>query len=98
MLILSAIRHFVTITLFIVSTPPGSSTEHMFSYGDKMKTATAKVAAWYNANIEMKCARFQEKYSKVCITRTAVNENVYVRTPALSTCKLQVQQLFLLPG
>ena len=37
------IRHFVRITLFIVSRPPRSSTEHVFSYGDKMKTATAKV-------------------------------------------------------
>ena len=35
---------FVRTTLFIVSTPPGSSTEHVFRYGDKMKTATAKVA------------------------------------------------------
>ena len=43
MLILSAICHFVRITLFVVSTPPGSSTEHVFSYSDKMKTATAKV-------------------------------------------------------
>ena len=45
MLILSAIQHFVRITLFIVSMPPpGSSTEHLFSYDeDKVKTATAKV-------------------------------------------------------
>ena len=53
MLMLSAIRHFVRITLFIASTPPGNSTEHVFRYkcslyGDKMKTATAKVR-WYNA-------------------------------------------------
>ena len=78
MLILSAIRHFVTITLFIVSmppSPPGSSTEHMFSYGDKMKTATAIVGGIMQ-NIERKCECFQEKYSKVCITRAAVNENV----------------------
>ena len=70
MLILSAIRHFV-----IASTPPGSSTEHMFSYGDKMKTGTAKVGG-ITQNTERKRARFQEKYSKVCITRAAVNENV----------------------
>ena len=43
MSMLSAIRHFVRIALFIANMPPGSSTEHMFSYGDKMKTATAKV-------------------------------------------------------
>ena len=72
MLILSAVRHFVRIAL---STPPGSSTKHVFSYGDKMKTATAKVDGIMQ-NIERKCARFQEKYSKVCITRAAVNENV----------------------
>ena len=76
MLILSAIRHFVRITLFIVSTPtpppPRSSTEHVFSYSNKMKTATAKVAG-ITQNIERKCARPQEKYSKVCITRAAVN-------------------------
>ena len=71
MLILSAIRHFVRITLFIASTPPGSSTKHVFSYGDKMKTATAKVDGIMQ-NIERKRARFQEKYSKVCITRAAV--------------------------
>ena len=75
MLILSAICHFVRITLFKVSTPPGSSTECMFSYGDKMKTATAKVAG-ITQNIERKRARFQKKYSQVCITRAAVNENV----------------------
>ena len=40
---LPAICHFVRITLFIASTPPESLTEHVFSYGDKMKTATAKV-------------------------------------------------------
>ena len=55
--------------------PPGSSTEHVFSYRDKMKTATAKVGG-ITQNIERKRARFQEKYSKVCITRVAVNENV----------------------
>ena len=43
MLMLSAIRRFVRVTLFIASTPPGSSTERVFSYGDKIKTATAKV-------------------------------------------------------
>ena len=75
MLILSAKCHFVTITLFIVSTPPGSSTEHVFSYGDKMKTATAKVGG-ITQNIERKRERFQEKYSKACITRAALNENV----------------------
>ena len=55
--------------------PPRSSTEHVFSYGDKMKTATAKVGGVMQ-NIERKRARFQEKYSKVCITRAAVNDNV----------------------
>ena len=75
MLMLSAIRHFVRITLFIVSSPPGSSTEHVFSYGDRMKTATAKVAG-KTQNIERKRAHFQEEYSKVCITRAAVNENI----------------------
>ena len=30
MLMLSAIRHFVRITLFIETTPPGTSTEHVF--------------------------------------------------------------------
>ena len=64
MLILSAISHFVRITLFIASTPPGSSTEHVFSYGNKMKTATAKVAGIMQ-NIERKRAHFQEKYLKV---------------------------------
>ena len=53
MLIFSAICHFVRIILFIVSTPPGSSTEHVFSYGDKMKTVTAKVAG-ITQNIERK--------------------------------------------
>ena len=43
MVMLSAVRHFVRITLFIASTPPGSSTEHVFCYGDKMKTVTAKL-------------------------------------------------------
>ena len=47
----------------------------MFSYGDKMKTATAKVGGIMQ-NIERKRECFQEKYSKVCITRAAVNENV----------------------
>ena len=77
MLMLSAIRHFVRITLFIVRTPPppGSSTEHVFSYSDRMKTATAKVAGIMQ-NIKRKHARFQEKYSKVRIMRAAVNENV----------------------
>ena len=75
MLILSAIRHFVRITLFIVSMPPRSSTEHVFSYGDKMKTATAKVAG-ITQSIDRKHAHFQEKYSKVSITRAAVDENV----------------------
>ena len=42
MLTLSAICHFVRITLVIASSPL-PSTEHVFSYGDKMKTATAKV-------------------------------------------------------
>ena len=69
------ISHVVRITLFIASTPPRSSTEHVFSYSDKMKTATAKVGG-ITLNIVRKCARFQEKYSKVCITRAAVNENV----------------------
>ena len=63
MLILSAICHFVRITLFLASTPPGSSTEHVFSYSDKMKTATAKIGG-ITQNIERKHARFQEKYSK----------------------------------
>ena len=39
MLMLSARRHFVRITLFIASTPPGSSTECVFSYRDKMTAA-----------------------------------------------------------
>ena len=43
--------------------------------GDKMNTGTAK-GAGITQNIERKRARFQEKYSKVCITRAAVNENV----------------------
>ena len=47
----------------------------MFSYGDKMKTATAKVGG-ITQNVERKHARFQEKYSKGGITRAAVNENV----------------------
>ena len=65
---------FVRITLFIVyNTPPGNSTEHVFSYSDKMKTATGKVGGIMQ---ERKHARFQEKNSKVCITRAAVNENV----------------------
>ena len=52
-----------------------SSTEHVFGYSDKMKTATAKVGG-ITQNIERKRARFQEKYSKGGITRAAVNENV----------------------
>ena len=47
----------------------------MFSYGDKMKTGTAKVGS-ITQNIERKRARFQEKYPKGGITRAAVNENV----------------------
>ena len=58
------------------STPPArSSTEHVFSYGDKMKTGPAKVSS-IRQNIERKRTRFQEKYSKGGITRAAVNENV----------------------
>ena len=64
--------------------PAQSSTEHVFSYGDKMKTGTAKVGS-LTQNIERKRARFQEKYSKGGITRAAVNENV--RTPTLSMCR-----------
>ena len=60
MLTLSAICHFVRIILFIASSPPGSSTEHVFSYSDKMKTATAKVGG-ITQNIERECACFQEK-------------------------------------
>ena len=52
----------------------------MFSYGDEMKTATAKVGGT-TQNIDRECACFHEKYqSEVCITRAAVNKNVYVRT------------------
>ena len=51
-----------------------------------MKTATAKVGG-ITQSIERERARFQEKYSEVCITRAAVNENV--RTHTLSTCRLQ---------
>ena len=40
-----------------------------------MKTATAKVGD-ITQNMEIERARFQEKYSKVCITRAAVNEYV----------------------
>ena len=47
----------------------------MFSYGDKMKSAKVKVGGIMQ-NIERKRARFKEKYSQVCITRVAVNENV----------------------
>ena len=47
----------------------------VFSFGDKMKTATVKVGG-ITQNTEKKHARFQENYSKVCITRAAVNENV----------------------
>ena len=93
MLMLNAIRHFVTvrITLFIASTPLEAqlSTCSDIAYHDKMKTPTANVR-WYNAKHREGCACFQEKYSKVCITRADV------RTPTLSTCRLQVQQ-FLLP-
>ena len=42
------------------------------AYGDKMKTATAKVGG-ITQNIERECACFHEKYSEVCITRAAVN-------------------------
>ena len=58
-----------------VRPPARSSTEHVFSYGDKMKTGTAKVGS-ITQNIERKRARFMEKYSKGGITRAAVNENV----------------------
>ena len=51
------------------------SPKAVFSYGDKMKTGTAKVGS-ITQNIERKRARFQEKYSKGGITRAAVNENV----------------------
>ena len=64
MLILSAICHFVRITLFIVNTPPLEA--QLSSYGDEMKAATAKVGGIMQ-NIESKRAHFQEKYSKVCI-------------------------------
>ena len=59
MLMLSAVRHLARITLLIASTPPRSSTEHMFRYSlysDKMKTATAKVGG-ITQNIEGECAR-----------------------------------------
>ena len=75
MLMLTAIHHFVRIILFMASTPPGSLSEHVFSYSDKTKTATAKVGGIMQ-NIERECACFHEKYSEVCITRTAVNKNV----------------------
>ena len=54
--------------------PARSSTEHVFSCGDNMKTETAKVGI--TQNIERKRARFQEKYFKRGITRAVVNENV----------------------
>ena len=83
---LSATRHFVRITLFIACTPlppEAHATEHVFRYklirctGGKMKTATAKVrSGGITQNIERECACFQVKYSQVCITRAAVNENV----------------------
>ena len=40
-----------------------------------MTTATAKVR-WYNANIDLGDACFQEKYYRVCIASAAVNESV----------------------
>ena len=39
-----------------------------------MKTATTEVGGFMQ-NIERERACFQKKYSKVCITRAAVNEN-----------------------
>ena len=43
MLMLSAIRHFTRISLFIAGMPPGSSTEHVFTVKDELRMATAKV-------------------------------------------------------
>ena len=68
----------------------------MLSYGDKMKTAIAKVGGIMQ-NTQRGYACFQEKYSKVCITRAAVNENVCEDSP-LNTYRLQVQWFCLLPG
>ena len=49
LLMLSAIHHF-RITLLIAGTPPKAQLSRCsdIAYGDKMKTATAKVK-WYNA-------------------------------------------------
>ena len=72
MLMLSAIRHFVRITL---STPPEAQLS--------MCLLTVKDERWQQPksggimqNIERGCACFQEKYYKVCIARAAVNESV----------------------
>ena len=76
MLTLSAICHFTRILLFIASTPPGSSTEHMFTVKDELQMATAQVRYSITQNIERVCACFQEKCYKVCIARAAVNQSV----------------------
>ena len=49
----------------------------MFSYGqDEDCNSQSRWLGSITQNIERKRARFKEKYSKVCITRVAVNENV----------------------
>ena len=57
--------------------PPGSSTEHMFSYSDKVKNATAKVGG-ITQSIERKRAPASRRSILRCvaITRAAVNERV----------------------
>ena len=78
MLILSAVRHFVRITLFIACmTPAGSSTKHVLdmAYCERWRRQQPR-SGGTSQNIDLGYACFQEKY---CIARAAainVNENV----------------------
>ena len=79
MLMLRAIRHFTRISLFIAGTPPGSSTEHVFTVKDELQTTTLNSQSQVYSvtqNTDRGCACFQEKCYKVCIARAAVNGSV----------------------
>ena len=55
-LVLSAIRHFVGITLFIASTPPEANS----AYRDEDRNSL--LGQSQDANLERGCACFQKKY------------------------------------
>ena len=85
---LSAMRDFVRTMSFIASTPPEAqlSINPDIAYHDKMQTATAKVR-WYSAKHREGMCCFQ-KYSRVCITRAAVNESTTVSTSILTIAEV----------